>query len=271
MTKSLKLALIYCFLIAFFAATPAYAVFVTPTIVTLDGNETTARITLNNRSPFTKVITLGWERRVLDDSGKVVLLEEGTTHPRYNPADPYIQYSPRRVILKPQQRQVIRLIVRKPQDLPEGEYRSHFLIQEENLIDQELAQKTNKGVSGQVVVNIGKSIPVLLRHGQTAAEASFNSASFGTDEKGRKVLNYSVSFNGTRSIYAYVRLRCQIDGEIKDFPVAPLRLYKERTLFEGRGIIKDDVPFDRCQSPIADIVVRDDKLLGGKTLDSHTF
>ena len=94
-------------------------------------------------------------------------------------SDKIIRYSPRQVLLEPGKSQVIRLGLRKPSGLKEGEYRSHMLFRAIPIdagTSVEQSVKPSSGLTVSLKAIIGISIPVIVRHGKTAAKISIVSA-----------------------------------------------------------------------------------------------
>lgn len=245
----------------------AYAVFVTPVVVLFGKDQNTTRITLNNRSDKTKVVTFGWERRVLDQNGKARILQEGDPMPpTYHPLDPYVKFSPRRTILKPRQRQTIRLIAQRPQNMESGEYRSHFVIKEEDLVDQQAVKSSDQNaVSGQVLVNLNKSIPVFLRHGETSVNAQLLNASYGRRENGKPSLDVSITNNSTRSVYAHIHLVCPGEEVNATNRGVPVRLYAEvKNVTKSYKVKAEDVK--TCPGLMAKLVPTNDAEFGGQVI-----
>lgn len=95
-------------------------------------------------------------------------------------ADKMIRFSPRQVVLKPGQSQVVRLGLRKPANLDAGEYRSHMLFKaipkdvSKDIKPSKESEKINIRLSAIIAI----SIPVIVRHGKTDASVSFTSASY---------------------------------------------------------------------------------------------
>lgn len=77
-------------------------------------------------------------------------------------AKDWVRFSPRRVSLKPGQHQTVRVVVRKPPDLPPGEYTARILIQAIPPV-----RKTDESTD-KIQVNLdivyGVSIPIIIKH-----------------------------------------------------------------------------------------------------------
>jgi len=268
--KSLR---IFAFLGFLFAAIlipsiQANAVFVSPVLVIFEKHNRTARITINNRSKQTKVVTFDWQHRAMKPDGKIVKLKEGETSPGYRPADPYIKFSPRRVVLKPLQHQKIRLLVQRPADMEPGEYRSDLLIKEENYKEAErnVSAGKQKGISGEINFQVYKSIPVFIRHGDTHVNVKLQSAALITKDN-KPHIHIELTNDSTRSLYGQIHLECQTaSGEVIDEKFIMLRIYAEAKNIKHDVKLFDRMDVSRCTSLKTKIIGRNDAEYAGKIL-----
>jgi P pilus assembly chaperone PapD len=121
-------------------------------------------------------------------------------------SDKMIRFSPRQVVLEPGKSQVIRLGLRKPSNLKDGEYRSHMLFR---AIPQNAGKSVQKdakkpsGISISLTAIVGISIPVIVRHGATDVEVSFVSARFMPRQakEDRPHMLVELERKGNRSVY----------------------------------------------------------------------
>lgn len=85
-----------------------------------------------------------------------------------------IRYSPRRATIEPGKRQIIKLMVNKPSDLPQGEYQTRLQLSPQ--VDKQM--NTGPGVKAQggsminldIIVN--STFPIIIQHGAIAAEVA---------------------------------------------------------------------------------------------------
>jgi len=98
-------------------------------------------------------------------------------------ADEMIRYSPRQIILPPDEPQTVRLMSRIPADLQEGEYRSHLLIQ--SVPDAAPAQEQTEQdqLSVKLDVVYGFSIPVFIQKGELDHAGHLEFAGFNDDRQ----------------------------------------------------------------------------------------
>lgn len=77
-----------------------------------------------------------------------------------------IRFSPRRAIIAPKERQVLKLMVRKPADLPDGEYQTRVqIIPLENQGKSEQEEQSQEGKKFEIDMIVGVTIPVIIQHG----------------------------------------------------------------------------------------------------------
>lgn len=156
---------------------------VAPTRVVFEGRTRAAEITLVNigREPATYRISL-YHLRMLEsgEMKEIEVPEEGSPW-----SDDLVRYAPRQVTLDPNVSQVVRIQLRLPASLEDGEYRSHLLfraVPREDAMPERSIEKPAgedaKGFSVRLTPIYGVSIPLIVRHGQTAATAALRNVSF---------------------------------------------------------------------------------------------
>lgn len=129
-------------------------------------------------------------------------LEKGETDP-YSLVK-FTRVSPRRVVLKPDEVQKVRILVRRPKDLPDGEYRSHLKVTlTETDLDNVENQTKDKNFSIQIKPRLAFTIPIIFRQGNTYNNVAIDEAKIFYNEKDTEkkspMLNVLFSHEGTRS------------------------------------------------------------------------
>lgn len=125
--RALTLMTLMCCLLA--SSVSEAVLFITPTRLVFEGRDRAATVTFLNQKNESKTYRLFWRDKKQGPDGKFVNMVEGDDVPWS--AQNLIRYSPRQVTVGPQESQVVRFALRKPKDLPEGEYRSHLVIEEQ--------------------------------------------------------------------------------------------------------------------------------------------
>lgn len=130
-----------------------------------------------------------------------------------------IRYSPRLATIEPGKRQVVKLMLRKPKDLPAGEYqtRIRFTPLREN---KKIAQ-ADRELSANSLIDIdmivSSTFPIIIQHG-VDAEISTESVSFKQFPSTPSGIAAAVKFsrNGNCSAFGNVFLKYKPKGKGKD-------------------------------------------------------
>ena len=178
---------------------------VSPVRVVLEGRERSAEVTLVNRGAETATYRVSVQNRRMLEDGRF----EDVVEPRADEltAEEMIRYAPRRVTLDPNRPQTIRVVLRKPRGLEDGEYRSHILFRAMPDADAgesiELQGGDDSGLAIRLIPVYGVSIPVIVRQGDLAAEVSFGGtvATLAATDDSPPSLSLEINRDGNRSVY----------------------------------------------------------------------
>ena len=193
---------------AVFSATSASAagdLLVAPTCVILDGARGT-EVILNNigNEPATYRISLELKRMLPDGSLEDIDPEKADSHDATTLG--MISYAPRRVVLAPNQPQAIRIGVRAPQGLPDGEYRAHMLFRAiPDATPVAPTEKPREGVSIALTPIYGVTIPIIVRQGSLVATAAISDPRLVRGKDGA-ALAFTLTRSGNRSVYGRIRV-----------------------------------------------------------------
>lgn len=163
------------------SAVRAAAVSVSPLAVYIDDRSRTGTLTLYNPGtrPEEIRVDFGFGYPTSDEDGnvRVDVLEEA---PEGEPsALPWLRAFPRRLVLEPGQRQVVRVIARPPADLPEGEYWARALVRARG--GQPPIEQQQGDVSVSVDVETVVVIAVNYRNGDVSTGLRVDSAAATLD------------------------------------------------------------------------------------------
>jgi fimbrial chaperone protein len=181
-----------------------------PTRIELEKNQRAAQVELVNRGQTPESYRISVVNRRMTDTGQIVAADTAEPDERF--ATNMLRYSPRQVTLKAGESQTVRISLRKPTGLANGEYRSHLqfdrLPDVEGSTDLEQAAQPEPGqITIRLTALIGASIPVIVRHGETSAKVSLDTL---TLEPAAKVdaqagdpplLAFQMNRSGNRSVY----------------------------------------------------------------------
>lgn len=173
---------------------------VAPTRIVLEGRTRSAQISLLNRGTVTAIYRISIINMQMTNSGEYKRVE--TSGIEEGHADKLIRHAPRQVELEPGKSQTVRVLLRKPANLPDGEYRSHILFQAvpNPETGQSVEMATNRdGLSIRLVVVPGITIPLIVRQGGLAATASLTN--LGLSKANGATLSLRINRTGTRSLF----------------------------------------------------------------------
>jgi fimbrial chaperone protein len=174
MRNSFILKCCFAFIFTLFLPLTAKAnLLIYPVRVSFDDQQRSAQVTLTNTSNKTTTYRLDWIEKKGQTDGSYIDLsnEEANGFPI---ASPMLRYSPRQVTLKAGERQVIKLSLRRPRELAEGEYRSHLLFKAMPPSKEESEQRTT---STDIKIVLSFAIPVTVQQGKFDAQVTLNGAS----------------------------------------------------------------------------------------------
>ena len=178
-----------------------------PTRVVMNDKQRTAQIDVINTSPMKASYKISLGRKRMTETGTIE--DISAPEPTEKFADDLVKYSPRQVTLLPGGGQTIRMIFKLPENLADGEYRSHLVFTKIASGISDLAEKESPNptaVSMKVTVNVGISIPVIARHGNLEAQAAIDPASVKITavEPKQQLVDFTLNRTGTRSVYGDV-------------------------------------------------------------------
>jgi P pilus assembly chaperone PapD len=196
---------------------------VAPTRIILEGRARTAQVSLLNKGSATAIYRISIINMQMTESGEYNRVEESGVDDGY--ADSLVRYAPRRVELTPGKSQTVRIILRKPSGLKEGEYRSHILFQAvpDPTVGQSVEMTTkDEELSIRLIVVPAITIPLIVRHGKLSASASLSDFRLDSDNStpdGKPVLNFRISRSGSRSLFGDISVTYQPAGSTEKYVV----------------------------------------------------
>lgn len=191
------------------ATAPASAagdLLIAPTRLVLSGSRGT-EVILNNIGSETATYRISLELRRMTVDGSIDEVDLTAATEQEKLALSMISYAPRRVVLPPNQPQSIRVAVRAPQGLADGEYRAHMMFRAVPVakpVTQTGAAPTSISISLNPIYGI--TIPIIIRQGNLVATAAITNAKIDRSAE-RPVLVLGLSRSGTRSTYGNITIK----------------------------------------------------------------
>ena len=182
---------------------------VTPTRVQLEGRHRSATVSLTNKGSESALFRISLVTMVMDDNGNLKTVDK--PEPGQLTAESLVRYAPRQVTIAPGATQTVRLTVRKPKDLPAGEYRSHMFfraVPPEDTGRSVAATQNDKGIKLKLTPIFGITIPVIVRNGALSVTSGMKGLAVKDGrEKGQKVLSITLTRDGTESSYGDIQVQ----------------------------------------------------------------
>lgn len=181
-----------------------------PTRVVLEKNQRAAQVELINNGLTAESYRISVVNRRMTDTGEIVSADNAEPNELF--ASDMLRHSPRQVTLKAGESQTVRISLRKPASLAIGEYRSHLQfdrladVEGSNSIEQTVNPEQSQ-IAIRLITLLGASIPVIVRHGDTAASVTLDHLVMETAHKtggqanGPPLLSFHMNRTGNRSVY----------------------------------------------------------------------
>lgn len=216
-------------LVAFVWVHEASALRVSMKRIIFEGKERSQVVTIINNSNEEQTYRLGWRNFRMTEDKILEDVEEGQTGD-LKLAEPYLRYAPRRVTVPAGETQQVRIMARLPDDMQDGEYRSHLYIAPEAKPPKFSAEEENAAKTKPVIkitMLTGLSLPVFIRKGQLSAKASFSDARL--TDAGAEGMNLSLVLNreGNRSLYGDFDFICLGAKEVVAKQTMGIAVYPE--------------------------------------------
>lgn len=139
---------------------------ISPLRIVFDDRDRYADVQLVNTGKMITTYRMQWQYFKMNDQGNYDIVS-APPEGQFDPGKSIVM-TPRQITLQPGERQTVRLALRRPPDLPAGEYRAHLQFEVVSQIDpspQAAAAPGQNEIAVGVQMHIGYSIPVIVRSG----------------------------------------------------------------------------------------------------------
>mgnify|MGYP001386822519 CR=1 FL=1 len=140
---------------------------VAPAFLAFSDRTRQGEVYLHNTGPKSATYRISFQHYRMDEDGRLREVENLEAS-----AAALLRFSPRQVTLAPGERQVVRLQLRRPEQLPEGEYRVHLLFRAVPSAPSDSAPVPTKPQALRVSLTAipGISVPIEVVHGDLEAD-----------------------------------------------------------------------------------------------------
>jgi|GEM_PF-2557339 len=174
--------------------------FVSPQRVIIEPDARSATVSLTNKSSTRKKYKVLLVDQAMNETGTTEIVDTFA----YS-AKRMLRYVPGEVILAPGQRQVVRILVRRPKTLEDGDYHTHLLLEEEQLNETEQQAKTSEGTFGiEFATQYGVAIPIVVQKGELKNGIELKAAKIVTNDKDQKFLQITAEHKGNSESFGYL-------------------------------------------------------------------
>lgn len=186
---------------------------VSPERVLFQGRSRTQELSLTNPGAVPATYRLDFQCLAMGEDGRLHQVE---SLPRN--AAPLLRLSSRQVTLQPGERQTVRIILRKPSDLPEGDHRIHLRMQAIPTPDP-LPNPTeiDSGIQVHLRPLPAIAVPIHVRHGQVQPAFQIEELAWT-----QKKLGFTVRMTGNATLAGTLRVRYQPQASSRLHPVTQI-------------------------------------------------
>lgn len=176
-----------------------------PTRIVFDAQQRAAQVELMNQGKTPETYRINLVNRRMGPNGEFIAIDQPGPGEQF--ADALLRYSPRQVTIPPGGSQIVRILLRKPEGLAEGEYRSH--LQFDRVAEasgassvEDVARRGSPDVGVVIQALVGASIPVIVRQGATHAGLELTDLAVQPPTAAAPgVLSFQMRREGNRSVY----------------------------------------------------------------------
>ena len=200
--------------------------FVSPHRVDIGPEDRVTRLTVANKSDIKRRYNIQIVDQVMDETGATRRLEGGFEYS----AKKMLKFVPKRFTLEPGQRQIVRVQVRRPKTLTDGDYHSHLLFREVPLkTENRPGVKAGDGkVSFEIKTLYGIAVPVVLKHGHVQSNMTVTDLSFGKSEGGKDIIRATFNRDGNGEASTLLTITHKKGDQVTDIvPSQWVRMYRE--------------------------------------------
>lgn len=181
---------------------PKASMILYPTRAVLESGERVINVNLLNRGNASGAYRVQLVDSEMIPKGNVRLVEDGRVTAQS--LLKFTRFSPRKTQLLPGDSQNIRILVRAPKNLPDGEYFGHLkvLMTSSNVESDEKQLEAedrgeDKGFSLSIKQRSAVAVPIIYRHGKTWAKLEFTAPII---DKQAKTISFDMHRDGNQSV-----------------------------------------------------------------------
>lgn len=192
---------------------PAHAIRVSLKRVVFEDTKRSEIITLINVTGEEQTYRLGWKKFRMDPDKSLRSINEDEPSDDILWAEDMVRFAPRRIKVPAGGSQQIRLLLRRPSGIQDGEYRAHLWIVAEGKPEKfEAFPEGEQKQAIRLAVQPALSLPIFVRHGELSLDSSIVDPKIKNTEEGTTV-SFRLNRDGNRSVYGDFDFICTDGGK----------------------------------------------------------
>ena len=253
-----------------------------PKRIVIDARQRIATVGLYNRTANAGDYEINITDMMMTPDGRLLAFDnfdDAAAKANVKTASDMLRWSPRRIRLMGNEAQTVRIMSRTPADLPDGEYRSHFMavsVPDAQDFGYSIGQATGQTpAADEIGVTIrprfGISIPVIVRVGETTLDVGLSNLQLVNGPEGDQGIGITIARSGTRSAFGDITIKLAgsstVVSQIKGIGVYPE--VASRTLVVP---VDPELPAGTVRSGTRlEVTYTDDDVSPGATLATQVF
>jgi hypothetical protein len=226
--------------------------------VVFDEGKRAEVMTLINATDKEQVFRLEWRHLIMTEDKGLKEVDQQNLPPEIKPSKDFVRFAPRRVRIPANSSQQVRLMLRMPAGVEDGEYRSHLWIRRESNVSRMRADNRSGKEREEGKFNIGVTllpgitIPVIVRKGNLSVTTEMTNAI--ARESGDKInINFDILRQGERSTYGDIDLFCNPgSGGYSLRSTKGVAIYTEI----DRKVFSYSIPKPEGEAPCNEVLIR---------------
>ena len=218
--KKIIFSIFICLFVLTFNTQPTDALAITLKRIVFEGPKRAEVLTVINSSNETRTYRISWRHFLMNpDKSLVAVSEEGPLPPEVKPVTDMVRFAPRRFTLAPKTSQQVRIMLRMPGGIPDGEYRSHLWVRPEanaETFRKEAEKEARGGVTIQMLA--GVTMPVIVRKGSVDADIYIENLS-AYETNGFIKVGFNLNRSGDRSVYGNMNFVCNKNQGSQEYTI----------------------------------------------------
>lgn len=170
---------------------------VSPTRIAFEDRDRVKDVILINVTDKTRSYRIEWQENTADERGAYTTIPENELT---FASSEFIRYSPRQVTLKPGERQIIKLMLRRKSNMDLPEYRSHLKMTALPPTAEQKAQNTEQGIGFKIDVLTSYTIPVIVRTQAIDAKVEITDVKVKVNSDNKAFFEVAVDKIGSTSV-----------------------------------------------------------------------